>query len=531
MQKWIPRIIALLVGLAGIISLISALLPGSRDRLLIVHEFIPLVVRSGSRILTLLAGFGLIILAQNLLARKQRAWILSLILLSLTFITHLIKGLDIEESFVALIPIFFLIRYHFIFSVQSTKLKPIQIIKRSLLIITIVTLYALLGYIVLQSQFSTNLQPRSVELDYMHATTGLGKDELRPQSRWAHWFENSLGILTTAGGITIILFLFGPFIEHDNPTDEEHENMRALVIASPNAVGTYATMSDKQYFWNKNKSQGVAYRISKGVAVALGDPLGIGSGSDTCLEFVIEMKRRGLPVVFYSASNILMLRLKKLGYQSFKIGEEALIPLDAFTLIGAKAAELRHAVARMQREKMTYVWYTADTLPWSVLDAIDKLHRTWITQKNMPPMSFSMEYYPFPTGTDMHLLVLKNSHDKLMGVLSFMAYNEGSGMALDMMLRDKHAPNGLMEAAIAEAAEHFGRQGIHNLNLGLAPLANTHTGIQKFLSNFSHFYEFKSLHAFKAKLATRWEPKYIVTEKRANLPKITLALIAVHFQT
>ncbi len=528
MQKWIPRIIALLVGLAGVMSLISALLPGAYDRLLVLREFVPLAVRSTSRILTLLAGFGLIILAQNLLARKHRAWVFSLVLLSLSFFTHLIKGLDFEEASITLITCLLLVRYQFIFSVQSTRLRPVQVIKRIIIILATLTLYAVLGYALLQTQFSTQLRPSAVESDYLNAATGIGRDTLRANSRWSRWFEDSLGIMTTTAGVAILFALFGPLIDQYTPTDEERNMVARLALASPNSISYYATTADKQYFWNNNHDHVIAYRIGGGMAIVLGEPLGIGGGEEVLGEFTEAMEKRGLSVAIYSVRESFALRSKTLGFHPLKIGEEAVIPLDAFELAGADMAEIRHAKSRMVREKMNYLWFNAATIPWSALRNLDILHNNWLRAKNIPPLTFSLENYPFAPVEEISILVIQDKAGELLGALSFFPYQEGKSITLDLMLRGPNAPNGLVEAGIAEAVTHFRNLGIEDLNLGLAPLANT--SMQTIFNYFSHFYGFKSLHKFKAKFLPRWESKYLLIKDRISLPKVAFALGAVHLK-
>lgn len=530
MRKWIPRIIAILVGLAGVMSLVSAMLPGANDRLLVLREFVPLSVRFVSRILTLLSGFALIILAQNIWARKHRAWWMTLIILTLSFVTHLAKAFDFEEALATLVPLFLLLRYHAFFSVASTRLNPIQIIKRIALVLVILTLYASLGYTLLQTQFMDPVRPQSAGVDYLYSATGIGRDALRARTRWSRWFENSLGIITSASGLVILVSLFAPLLERSVPTDDERAEVRGLAEDASNSVAYYTTMSDKLYYWSRSRSHVLAYQTARGVAVGLGEPLGTGGGEEALSEFVGEFERRGLGLALYNVTSVFALRAENLGFRRLKVGEEAVIPLDSFDLSGPKMAEVRHAVSRMDREQVKYEWHKAIDLPWSELESIDRLHTTWISQKNMPPMTFSMEYYPFPPVDEVSVLTIKSTAGDMLGVLSFLPYDEGKGITLDFMLRSPSSPNGMMEAAIAAAATHFQELGVHNLSLGLAPLANTGTAFQTLFNNFNHFYQFKSLYKFKNKFAPRWEPKYIVIGKKLAYPKAALAIISVHLK-
>ena len=97
-ESWGVKIASLLTVLTGIINLTSAVQPALHSRLLIIETFIPLEVRHGSRMTSALAGFALLLLAGGLWRRKGVAWALSVLLLVVSIITHLIKGLDFEEA-------------------------------------------------------------------------------------------------------------------------------------------------------------------------------------------------------------------------------------------------------------------------------------------------------------------------------------------------------------------------------------------------------------------------------------------------
>lgn len=527
MQKWITRIIAFFVGASGIVGLISALVPSAYDRLILLREVVPMLVRLGSRTLSLLAGFGLVIIAQNILARKRRAWYLSILLLSLTLITHLTKGLDFEEAIFSAIPLFLLIRYRSIFTVASTRLNLTQIIHRVAIVVLTLLAYILLGYTLLQTQFSVRPGVKNVESDYIYSTVGVGQDSLIAETRLSKWFEKSLWIISTTGVITILLYLFGPLIDGELVTDKEVSEVRSLAEVSPNSVGYFATMPGNKYFWNHNRTQVMAYRISGNVAVAIGEPYGPGPSEETVTEFASFMEQRGILTAIYNAREVVMKRLKDT-YKSIKIGEEAVISTEGFTLTGSKIADVRHAVSRMMRDGVSYEWCDASTISWTYVKELDMLHANWLKKKNLPPLTFSMEYYPFDPNPSVKILIIKNLSKKIIAGMSFLPYDEGRGMALDLMLKSDLSPNGTMEAGIAEALKYFKDRGIDHVSLSLAPLANT--DMQIIYKHFNRLYQFKSLHKFKEKFLPQWHPKYILIDKKLSTPKALYASAVVHLK-
>ena len=92
------RIVALLTALMGIINVLSVTTPALSDRVALLHHHLPLEVRYGSHLATALSGFALLLLARHLWRRKQTAWLLTVLILAISAISNLLKGLDYEEA-------------------------------------------------------------------------------------------------------------------------------------------------------------------------------------------------------------------------------------------------------------------------------------------------------------------------------------------------------------------------------------------------------------------------------------------------
>src|SRR5512136_235532 len=92
LESWGVRIVALLAAGMGAINLFSALTPALRERLALIETTFPLEVRHGGRMTAALAGFALFLLASSLWRRKRTGWLITVILLAVSGISHLIKG-------------------------------------------------------------------------------------------------------------------------------------------------------------------------------------------------------------------------------------------------------------------------------------------------------------------------------------------------------------------------------------------------------------------------------------------------------
>ena len=124
-RSWGVRMAAVSTALIGAMNIFSAITPPLADRLAFIEQFTPLEVEAGGRLITALAGFALLLLGQQLWRRKRVAWLLTLIILILSAISHLLKGLDYEEASLATaLAIWLLVqRVHFYARTDPPSLK------------------------------------------------------------------------------------------------------------------------------------------------------------------------------------------------------------------------------------------------------------------------------------------------------------------------------------------------------------------------------------------------------------------------
>src|SRR2546426_5666455 len=105
-------VFALAVGAMGVINDLTVLLPTRPGRLALLGSllnqlapFAPSIwpVLSTGRTLALILGFFLLVIAFGLARGKRRAWQLALLLLPLSALAHLAKGLAVGEALLALL--------------------------------------------------------------------------------------------------------------------------------------------------------------------------------------------------------------------------------------------------------------------------------------------------------------------------------------------------------------------------------------------------------------------------------------------
>ncbi len=110
----------------------------------------------------------------------------------------------------------------------------------------------------------------------------------------------------------------------------------------------------------------VNYRLTRNVAVVLGDPVCAPEDIERVTQsFLNFCKRHKWRVAFYQVYPQHLDTYRKLTLRAFKMGEEAMINPQTFTLHGSALANVRTSCRRAEREGVTIEWYEGVRLPRS----------------------------------------------------------------------------------------------------------------------------------------------------------------------
>jgi phosphatidylglycerol lysyltransferase len=105
-------------------------------------------------------------------------------------------------------------------------------------------------------------------------------------------------------------------------------------------------------------------------------------------------------------------------------------------------------------------------------------------------------------------------------------------VTIDLM---RHLPgeHGIMDFMFVSLFEWAAQEGYVSFNLGMSALSgvgehpedpNVERALHYIYEHVNQFYNFKGLHAFKAKFHPTWSPRYLVYPNTAALPAIALGL-------
>ncbi len=312
----------------------------------------------------------------------------------------------------------------------------------------------------------------------------------------------------------------------------------------------------------------VNYRLTRNVAVVLGDPVcapeDIECVTRSFLGFCTQHKWH---VALYQVYPQYLGVYRRFKLRAFKMGEEAILNPQTFTLQGSALANVRTSCRRAERDGITIQWYEG-VPPTEVLEQLEELNNTWL--KSVPGATetgFSVGQFDdittFAQRADTIAARSKHasplSQEALPHFLTAVAYTSTGtacsfmtftpvyhasidaaqsgewGWTLDIMRRTSDTPPGVVELLLVQALERFRTQGATVLSLGLVAWSDTQGEIfplQRKLAGFItdrlHLLEsHDSLFRFKQKFNPSWESRYIVTRLSLSLPQVALGVLRV----
>ncbi|TDA70539.1 MAG: bifunctional lysylphosphatidylglycerol flippase/synthetase MprF [Clostridia bacterium] len=516
----------------GAVNILSALTPTLSWRHAYLVHVVPLVIRGGSRLLTVIAGFLLFVTSPALGKGKRTAWVVTLTLVLVSTFLHLLKGLDYEEAAVTMAFGVFLLAAagHF----QARSDAPSIRTGLNILVAAVLfnLLYAVTGLYLWHHHLSLKADGRTILAAAFYLASFSfypGLAGLTPVSRW--FLDSAYGV-NSASLLTAVWMLLRPVAHRQHASLQEHELARNLAERWGRSSLVFFTLwPDKLYYFPAAGDCYVAYRQVGDTAVALGDPVGAPEKIRAAIEEFINLAdENGWYPVFYQVLPDFLPAYRQAGLNLLKIGEEALIPLENFSLSGRAWKEVRYSVNKASRAGLGVRFYDPP-LDDSLLDRLAEVSEAWLRFRHVPEKGFSLGWFARQVVRDLLVATVEDRHGRIYAFADFVPMYHLPQASPDLMRYQPDAPAGAMDLLIVEAAYYFQQRGYLALNLGLAPLASITPEEKEGLAGqaeallFRSFANLQGLYHFKAKYNPAWEPRYLAYPGTLTLPKAALAVV------
>jgi len=509
--------LSLMVFVSGIILLISAATPSITGRIKLLSEISAFPLMHFSYRISIAIGLMLLVLSWKIKERLKRAFNWTLVLLILGALTTFMKGLDFEEATFLLIIALLLWLSKSRYYRESAPIKKRTVALYLLITSVSIFLYALLG--------------NSIHADFIRSDKAFYILTVRPRA----FTQNAISAFIICW--IFLFFLLSTSFNTKFNTKPKEEDIEKLKQFLKKYKGNYLThlifLKDKNLYWAQNDKVLLAYGDIGNKLVVLGDPIGDSSLFKNAIEdFQIYADKFGHTPVFYQVSEKYFKYYHENGYYFFKLGEEAIINLETFSLAGGGHNQsLRSAKNRLEKENFKFEVLNP---PFSsdMISEIKLISDIWLGKRK--EKGFSLGFFNEDYIQSSPVAVFKNDLSKIVAFATIMpAYDEVS-LSIDLMRFDHSTcPNGTMEALFVNLINWSKAQNYKYFNIGMAPLSNVGLApfahdqekLAKFVYKFGNYwYKFSGLRNYKEKFHPDWEPRYLAYPKFISLPTLLIEL-------
>jgi phosphatidylglycerol lysyltransferase len=525
---------ALLTAGMGLINLVSAVRPSLHGRIELLARISPLEVRNGGHLTAALAGFALLLLSAGLWRRKRTAWLLTLIVLGASVLSHLIKGLDYEEAGIAVfLGIWlYMLRPNFHARSDTPSIKQGFIILLASLSFTL--LYGAAGFYLLDRHFNLTFGVWSALRQTFIMFTQFYDPGVKPLTGFGRYFGGSI---YTVGGITLayaLWMLIRPVLLRQPASLEERERARRIIEQyGRTALARLTFLPDKQYLFTKGGSV-VSYVVKGRVAITLGDPIGpFEDAADAIREYVDYCKRNDWMASFYQVLPDYLKDYVDAGFNAVCIGQEAIVNLADFTMEGKTNKGLRSGYNKIAR-----LGYKAEVVPAPVpeqtLSEMGRISDEWLTSVKGTEKRFSLGWFDLGYLRSTPIMTVLDPQGSMIAFANLLPEYAKAEMTIDLMRHRDHMENGVMDFLFASLLIWARDNDLATFSLGLSSLAGIgeslddpalERALHYFYEHVTVFYNFKGLHEYKNKFHPEWQPRYLIYPGAAALPSVVLGLI------
>ena len=531
------RLLGLTVAAAGLVTVLSALTPELRLRLDIAHDaFTPAATHLASGA-TALLGLALLLLGRGLAGRRRFAYVAAVAVLVASAMTHVVKGLDVEESLISLGVAALLVRSRALFTAPMPRARWYRLARAVPAVIAGCFAYGVIG-LELHRRRITPTPTMGLALKEVASRLVGMAGPLHIAGGFGHWFPASISILSGAALFGLVIAALAPVAENVLPSSRDRDQIRRLVRRRDgDTLDPFALRRDKSYVLSGDGRAAVAYRYLNGVGLASGDPVGDpGAARDALERFIALCDLRGWRPAVLGARGDRLGIYEDLGLRTRYLGDEAIIDVESFTLEGRAMRPVRQAANRTKNFGIVTEVHLEGELDATLrraLVGIAERHR-----EGAPERGFSMALDALLIGRDRDNVVVV-ARDNAGTPIAFQRYvpcRDGGGLSLDAMRRDQVGPNGVNERMIVDVVEWARARGIGEVSLNFAAfkaliedgadLSPVEAAQAWVIKRLNPYFQIESLLTFNAKFRPRWVPRYLVYRSTGHLATVGIAALS-----
>ncbi|GAB7106141.1 bifunctional lysylphosphatidylglycerol synthetase/lysine--tRNA ligase LysX [Streptomyces phaeofaciens JCM 4814] len=533
----VPEAFATFFGALGLLCVLLALVPPLRRLLRPVVRFLDLLTVPVSA--NLAYAVFLFLLAAATAARKKIAWWLVVVYLGLVVLTDLlgVAGGLYAQSIPSLVVCALALALLVVARGEFYAASRHGAVRRALLVLVAgLGLAVLVGW-GLVALFPGTL-PEGQRLGWAANRVLGGLVSTRSfDGRPPHALYFLLGLFGALALLNAAATLFRSQRLEAALHDDEEPRIRALLKAygAQDSLGYFATRRDKAVVFSPSGKAAVTYRVEAGVCLASGDPVGDREAWPHAIAVWLDAARRHAwaPAVM-GASEDGAKAFARAGLGALQLGDEAILHVAGFDLGGRDMRVTRQAVNRVRRTGATCRVRRHSTLTEQEMEEIVDRADAWRDTETERGFSMALDRLGDPADGDCLLVEALDPDGRLLALLSFVPWGT-EGISLDLMRRDREAPNGVMEFMVADLCAAAPKLGVRRISLnfavfraafeegariGAGPVLRLWRRLLLFLSRW---WQLEALYRSNAKYHPEWYPRFLCYGEAGSLARVGLA--------
>jgi lysyl-tRNA synthetase class 2 len=529
-------VLAWLVAGVALLAALDAVFPEHRRSL--VTGLDPAHVHGLTKALVAPFAAGLVVAARGLARGNRRAWQIAVCLLTALLVLHIERSFD-EGAIVTGIAVVALVARRGDFGRRGDPESKPRLLLHALLAVLVVVVYALVTLWVNRLMTDHAYSPAFALRVTGRALAGLsfrGADHLN--GPFADWFPVSAFLIGWGAVALLLVEWLAPWRYRLRHEALEREHAHALVSRyGADTIAPFALRADKSYFFSEDRDAFLAYRVSGGVAIVAGDPIGPeGSACDLVRRFLDFAHARGWRVAVLGVSECSLDLYRSLGLRALYHGDEAVVDTATFSLEGRPIRKVRQSVHRLSAAGFEARALRPSEFDGEMRERLEEVARTW--RGDAPERGFTMAFDAlFALGDDDAVFIVGfDCAQRPMGFLHFAISHPGSALSLSSMPRLRDVPNGFNEWLICESIGWARDHGYRRVSLNFSPFAallapdGELTRGQQMqaatLRRMKSRFQLDNLLHFNRKFFPEWQRRFVVYERRRDLPRVGVAALA-----
>jgi len=531
-----PLLLTALVAATGAISVLDGILP-ARPHTLLAELSLARVTPLASALVAPL-GLALIVVARGLARRKRRAYHMALALLIGLAILHEAHRFDYGAVAAALVAVLLVARRNVFDAPGDPAWRP-RLALRAAGLLAAIYVY---GAVVLWVNRIEADQPYTLRFALAETTKALSGLNLGGSPHlvdgFGSWFPISVFAAGLAAASWLLVSWLGPWRYRLAQEARERELARSVVAAyGADTLAPFSLRADKSYFFSESERAFVAYRVVNGVAIVSGDPIGPAEELDGLIErFVRFARTRDWRIAILGASERLLDVYRQYGLHALYHGDEAVLDVASFSLDGRPIRKVRQSVHRLRRAGYRTEVLHPREIEDELRDELEEIARTWRGEEPARGFAMALDALFRLEDEDAVFVVGRDPSGTAMGFLHFAVVRPGAALSLSSMPRLRVTPNGFNEWLICESVDWARENGFARVSLNFAPFAALLApeaqlrGLQRLerraLLAVKGRFQLDNLLLFNRKFFPSWERRFVVYERRRDLPRIGVAALA-----